>query len=96
VTRRLFVYYRVASADLQAVVEAVRQCQAVLMQAGPELHCALLRRPEAHDDQVTLMEVYTASQGIDNGQQTRIEAVIEQLRLPLTSPRHAEVFEDLG
>jgi hypothetical protein len=95
VSRRLYVYYRVAAADLNVAAKALRQCQAVLMQADPQLHCELLRRPEVRDDQVTLMEIYTATGGVDNAQQTRIDAALAGLKLPLAGPRHTEVFEDL-
>ena len=95
-SRRLYVYYRVAETDLSVAVRAVRQCHAALMQADPQLHCELLRRPEVRDDQVTLMEIYTAANGIDSAQQTRTEAAIEHLKLPLASLRHTEVFEDLA
>lgn len=94
-SRRLYVYYRVDEADLKAAAQAVRDCHAALMRAEPGLGCELLRRPEVRDGQVTLMEIYTAANGIDNAQQTRIETTIEQLRLPLAGPRRTEVFEDL-
>lgn len=94
-SRRLYVYYRVAEADLGAVASAVRQCQSALMLDDAHLHCELLRRPDLREGQVTLMEIYRSAVGVDNAQQTRIDAAIGQLNLALASPRHTEVFEDI-
>lgn len=94
-SRQLYVYYRVAEADLPAVAHAVRDCQSSLMQASPGLRCELLRRPELREGQFTLMEIYQSADGIDNAQQTRIDAALEALNLPLAGPRHTEVFVDL-
>lgn len=91
--RRLYVYYRVAEADLARVADAVGRMHAALSGTHPGLHCELLRRPGHQDGQVTVMETYVASDGIDAALQSGIEASAAALALPLRGERHTEVFE---
>ncbi len=86
---RLYVYYRVAEAQLPATVVAVRQVQAALAAAHPGLQAELLRRPELRDGEVTLMETYA-------GPLTpAVEAAITQATSALPQPRHSERFDTL-
>lgn len=95
-SRRLYIYYRVAAGDLAQAVAAIRALQAGLSLTVPGLRAELLRRPGAPDEQVTLMETYAAPFGIDEALQHRIEADFAALALPLQGPRHTEVFEPLA
>jgi hypothetical protein len=87
--RRLYVYYRVAEAQLPATVVAVRQVQAALAAAHPGLQAELLRRPELRDGEVTLMETYTGPLS------PALEATITQATSALPQPRHSEPFDTL-
>ncbi len=87
--RRLYVYYRVAAAQLPATVAAVQQVQARLVASHPGLQAELLRRPELRDGAVTLMETYA-------GQLTAAaEAAIAEATSALPQPRHSERFDTL-
>jgi hypothetical protein len=93
---RLYVYYRIDAAMLDAVRDAVLAMQAALRLAHPGLETALLRRPEAADGELTLMETYAAAGGIDGTLQARIEAAAgAALEGRLRGPRHVERFEPL-
>ena len=72
--RRIYVYYRIAQADLDAVREKVLALQARLCADHAGLRAELLRRPEAAEGQLTLMEIYVCEQGIDAALQAAIEA----------------------
>ncbi len=88
--RRLYVYYRVAEAQLPATVAAVQQAQASLVADHPGLQAELLRRPELRDGDVTLMETYA-------GPLTpALEAAIVQATSALPQPRHSERFDTLA
>ena len=52
------MYYRVARAHWRDAADAVEQWQLRLQRSNPGLSARVLRRPEAVDDMVTLMEVY--------------------------------------
>lgn len=94
--RRLYVYYRVALADLAACAQAVRTFQTELRRTHPELRCELLQRPESEDvaGQRTLMETYARSGGVDEALQAHIaHAAATALALLVTGTRHVEVFE---
>ncbi|WP_284620401.1 DUF4936 family protein [Aquabacterium humicola] len=97
---RLYVYYRIDAGALAAVREAVMAMQAALRSEQPTLEAALLRRPEAKDGEITLMETYAAPGGIDAALQARIEgsaaAAFAALAGCLRSPRHVERFEPLA
>lgn len=92
----LYIYYRVAMAELPAVQAAARAMQATLAAAEPGLVCALLRRPDVHEGQVTLMETYAAAQGIDAACEQRIEAAAAVLARWIPDGRHIERFEPAG
>jgi hypothetical protein len=87
--RRLYVYYRVPQAQLDATVAAVRQVHAALVAAHPGLQAELLRRPELREGEVTLMETYA-------GPLTDVVlAAITQATSALPQPRHSEHFDTL-
>jgi hypothetical protein len=83
---RLYVYYKVAEPALTAAVAAVRQVQAALLARHPGLQADLLRRPEVHNGQVTLMETYA---GVLT---PAVEAAIAAAGTALPQPRHTERF----
>jgi hypothetical protein len=92
--RRLYVYYRVAAADETPVVQAVRALQREWQTALPGLRCELLRRgTDTAVAEVTLMEVYSADDGVPPDWQARIEREAQALLAPWRcSERHVEVF----
>ncbi len=87
----LFVYYRLAPAQLAATVASVRAMQSALNQAHAGLRADLLRRPGLQDDQVTLMETYSGALPPDLA--ATLAQVARQGNWP--QPRHAEGFEPL-
>ena len=88
--RRIYVYYRIAQTDLYAVRETVQALQARLCADHAGLRAELLRRPEAAEGQLTLMETYACEQGIDAALQAAIEAAASHAGL--AGPRHVEAF----
>ena len=88
--RRIYVYYRIAQADLDAMREKVLALQARLCADHAGLRAELLRRPEAAEGQLTLMEIYVCEQGIDAALQAAIEAAASYAGL--AGPRHVEAF----
>jgi hypothetical protein len=88
--RRIYVYYRIAQADLGAVRDKVLALQASLCADHAGLRAELLRRPEAAEGQLTLMETYACGHGIDAALQAAIEAAASQAGL--AGPRHVEAF----
>ena len=95
--RRLCVYYRVSEPLLAATVAAVRAMQAALTEAHPGLRAELLRRPELRDGEVTLMEIYAATDAATDGVTPALQAAITQAAatLLLPQPRHHESFDPL-
>ena len=99
--RRLCVYYRVPEPLLAATVAAVRALQAALTAAHPGLRAELLRRPESRDGEVTLMEIYAATDATTDattdGVTPALQAAITQAAatLLLPQPRHHESFDPL-
>ncbi|HEX6019629.1 MAG TPA: DUF4936 family protein [Burkholderiaceae bacterium] len=93
----LYVYYRVAHADLPRALEIVRDFQRGLRSAHAGLGARVLRRPGTGSAEVTLMEVYALDRasGIDETLRTRIDTTAEALTSLLISVRHVEVFETL-
>lgn len=85
--RRLYVYYRVAEAQLPATVAAVRQVQAALVAAHPGLQAELARRPELRAGDVTLMEIYAGPLS------PAVDAAITQATSALPQPRHSEQLD---
>jgi len=97
--RQLFIYWRVASADVAAALQAVRAMQAQLRRNHGALCTGLYQRPQASANETTLMETYalaahTACDGIDAVMQQHIEAAGAQALQPwLRGARHVEVFD---
>ena len=104
--RSVYVYYRVAHADLPRVVAAVQAMQARLCAGHPGLGAQLLRRVDAIDaalaarrrgeaaPSVTLMELYAAPPGVDGALQAEIEAAAAALpTAAVAGERHVELFE---
>jgi hypothetical protein len=61
----LYVYYRIAQGTWRDAARAVTAWQQRLCGTHPGLSARLLRRPEAQDGAVTLMEVYTLDRDDD-------------------------------
>ncbi len=93
-SRRHYVYYRVAQADLAVAVAAVGAVQAALKARHAGLGAELLRRPGARDGAVTLMEVWIFDAGHD-AQAIETEAAAASQRW-CRDGRHLEVFEPLS
>ncbi len=93
--RELYIYYRVAQAELATVATTVAGLQATLCAAHPGLQAKLLRRPELSEGRATLMEVYArpGPQGVDLALQAEIEARAVALVPWLQGPRRVEVFQ---
>ncbi|HET9820374.1 MAG TPA: DUF4936 family protein [Burkholderiaceae bacterium] len=93
--RELYVYYRVASADLAPVTRAVREAQRYWCAQHPGLRAGLLRRADdgAPGGLVTLMETYGQPGGVSAEMQAALETAFGAvLATWLRSPRHVEVF----
>lgn len=89
------MYYRVAAADLAAVVDAVRALQQDLRTEFPGLQAELLRRPGTDaNGAVTLMEVYVLPPGLD-GTALEVRTAACSARW-LQGSRHVERFEALA
>ena len=97
--RELYVYFRVAQANVQAALQTVLAFQQDLRTAHPGLAARVLRRSEERSDGVTLMEIYAfddgRSTGIDPVLHSRIDEVAAALTPLLSSPRHTEAFDAL-
>jgi len=93
--RRLFIYYRVAAVRADEAVARARQMQQALRAQDALLHAELLRRPDAIDSHVTLMETYARdAAGIDPALRARIESeALAALAGLVVGERHVEVFE---
>ncbi len=95
--RQLFIYWRVAAADLAAARRAVLELQQRLRLQHPAVQPSLLLRDDpAGLDEATLMEIYASHDGIDAALQQHIEVLCE----PATArwrrgPRHVEVFRSV-
>jgi hypothetical protein len=94
--RELYLYWRVARADLAAARAAMQQFQQALVLGHAGLQARLLQRADEAGELVTLMETYAlpaASMGIDEAMQGRVvdggDAASTAWR---TEPRHLEVF----
>ena len=95
--RELYVYYRVAQSHWRDAADAVSAWQRELCRAQSGLSARLLRRPDAPDGHVTLMEIYAGAADM---------AVLEALQAPiaqgapalaawLIGERHVERFDTL-
>jgi hypothetical protein len=95
----LYVYYRVAQANVQAALQVVRVFQQRLRTEQPGLATRVLRRSDERSDGVTLMEIYAfddgRSAGIGPALHSRIEEAAAVLMPLLSSPRQAEAFDAL-
>lgn len=95
--RELYVYYRVATSDLPAALRIVEQARHQLHAQCPTLLARVLRRAdEPATDNVTLMEIYRADEGIDDTLQRRIEEAAAALAPLLIGTRHTEAFVPLA
>jgi hypothetical protein len=91
--QELFVYYRAAPNDGDALGAAVRRMQAALTRQHRGLSARLLRRPEARDGLVTWMEAYAWPAGDDPGPVTdAVSAAAAPLAAWIVGPRHVEHF----
>jgi len=97
--RELYVYYRVARANVQPALQTVLAFQQDLRTAHPGLAARVLRRSEERSDGVTLMEIYAFDDGRNTGIDSALRAHIEQAAAALTpllsSPRQTEAFDAL-
>ena len=95
--QRLYIYYRIAEADLAAVLAAVHDLQQTLLAAQPGLRAELLRRPGLQDGQITLLEIYAHAHGMHEPLAQWIERRAAATLAPwLQGPRHVERFESLA
>ena len=96
---QLFVYWRVASADAEAALQALRDWQRSLMAQHPALRTRRYLRNDGTRGEATVMESYAldAAPGIDAALQRQIQ---EERRAAmhrwLRGARHVEVFDELG
>ena len=92
-SRELFVYWHVDSADAAAAIAATHGFQAALRARFPALNARLYKRSEERDGRVTVMEVYAGAPamlpGIDEAIAT---AASKALATWLRGPRHVETF----
>lgn len=96
--RQLFVYWRLASADVSSAVRAVRslQCQCRAEHRG--LMAALLMREDPSAAQATLMETYALDANVSPGGiglelQLLINTACDEATRPWRDgERHVEVF----
>ena len=93
--RQLFIYWRIAPAELGTALQALRHWQESLRAAHPALQCRLYRRHDGTADTATVMECYAdAAPGIDEALRQHIERAGSLLLQPwLRGPRHVEVFD---
>ena len=95
--QRLYIYYRVAGADLPAALAAAQALRTALLAAQPGLIAELLRRPGEPGGHITLMETYAHPQGVDEALAGLIERQATAALAPwLQGPRHVERFEVLA
>ena len=96
--RELFIYYRVAAADLDAALSGALALQARLRESVAQLDARLLRRSAASGEFETWMETYAlrsqalGESGIDAALEARIAADAEVLRPWIDGERHVEAF----
>lgn len=101
-TCELYIYYRAADHQAQAVRCAVTDMQAALRQEIPGLRARLLRRCDAAEGLDTWMETYSVSSasrgdGVSNVVKDALRSAIEQRAAVwahlISGVRHVEVFE---
>jgi Domain of unknown function (DUF4936) len=97
--RELFIYYRVAASNWRDAIHGVRAFQQRLCAIHAGLSARVLRRPDEHNGEVTLMETYACvGPGpcvVDESLEARIEAAAQALQPWLLGERHVERFEAL-
>jgi hypothetical protein len=97
--RQLFIYWRVAVADVPAALQAARDLHVQLRLRHAELRTGLYLRRDGAAGDATLMESYAlaspgGSGGVDVALQHGIEAAGAATQRPwLRGTRHVEVFE---
>jgi hypothetical protein len=99
--RQLFIYWRVASADLPAALTALREWQSDLVALHPELRCGLYRRSDGTQADATVMESYAIESaqphpgvGEELLRHIRHDGDV-RLKAWLRGARHVEVFDAL-
>jgi DNA-binding GntR family transcriptional regulator len=95
--RQLFIYWRVAPAEVPVALQALRAWQAELCAQHPSLQCRLYQRHDGSQHEATVMESYArAVPGVDEALRQHIEhAGTALLQRWLRGPRHVEVFDAL-
>lgn len=93
--RELYVYYRVAAAHWHEAADAVARWQREMCLTHPGLVARVLRRPEADDAVVMLMEVYAGLRAIDAVVEATLVRGASALEPWLLDQRHIERFEAL-
>lgn len=94
--RHLFIYWRLAAADLPAARQALRRTQRQLVRQHPGLEAALFQRRDTAAGEATLMETYAGEAGVGGALQQQIEAAVAPtVQRWLRGVRHVEVFEAL-
>lgn len=90
----IFIYYRCARLDAQALQAAVERMQGALRSLHPGLHARLLQRRSPREEHDTWMEAYELAAHADADRVlASIEASAAQaLGLWLKSERHSEHF----
>jgi len=100
--RQLFIYWRVAAADLPAALGALRDWQSELIDRQPQLRCGLYQRTSTDDADATVMESYALESalphpGIDEALCRYIDQAGQALlQRWLRGERHLEVFDALN
>jgi hypothetical protein len=95
VSRELYVYFRVQQAHWREAMKAVMAWQRHLRAVHPNLGARTLRRPDARDGSVTLMETYTGAAITDQSLQAEIARGSPALQPWLIGERHVEHFDAL-
>ena len=97
VRRELYIYWRVAPAQMGQAAAAVQAWQASLALAHPGLQARLLSRCDSDEPQATLMETYAAAAGLSVALQRDIVEQGAQVTEPWRQGlRHAEIFASMG
>jgi hypothetical protein len=91
--RELYVYYRVPESQWRGAADTVMAWQRELCLRHPGLHARVLRRPEAHDAVITLMETYAGT--VDAASEAELARGAPALRDCVVGERHVERFDTL-
>lgn len=92
--QHLYVYFKAAEAQSEAVAARAMAMQAVLRQAHG-LQAGLQRRPQAQDGLHTWMEVYA---GFPDNFEAMLQQAVKETGLAscIQGARHAEFFMDIA